>query len=415
MNTNHLQFAINDTLGALKDKYTVDDYVFKNKTIAEKNSLFTEIDRKWFQFSAVCDSLLTADEIRNFQSVIDFAVVISLKKYVLGYALGTEVQLNATTKSLLINSLCARSSLVKKKLINICHDIGEKNLCESLHLHALLPDVDFYKTEGFKMSEEVQFACIETHNNNDDAAKFKTMIQELQVQMAEIPLLATVSKKMGKIKTAKQAERLKDNLYKAFYSKQKLTKKIVLRGIIESGIVNKEEVMTWTTKAYFTNKLGKIATEFTSKVLLTKCLLDIGGGGGGAGPRCLDDQDSRGTKRGRSDDNELSRKKGKGKQKANPVNDRRNDPYGGASAGGAGLNDYGEDSRKKGKGKQKANPDPYGGGSAGGGVIDLTFSDDSGETTETDDEFTIRHGESREEFYRRFYASNTDTEINDSN
>lgn len=414
-----LDIAKNETLSALKNDFTVDQYVFKNKTSAERNSLITTIDRKWCQFQAVCDSLLTADDIRNFQSSMDFAVIISVRKYVLGYALATEVSLNATTKSLLINSLCARSLSIKTQLINICHNIADAYSCESLHLHALLPDVNFYKAEGFKRSE-VQFACDETHNNDADAEKFKRAIKELQQQMENTGVISKIDKKLAKVETPQKLERVKNDLYKLFYSEQTLTNRIVLRGIIESGIVDKNEVMTWTTKKLCKTKLGKIARTFTSTVPMTKCL--VGGNGGGAGPRCLDDlnrQGSMATKRGRSDDDEPSRKKGKGKQKAS-------DPYGGGSAGGGVVgDDHGQHARTKGKGKQKENPandrgnDPYGGGSAGGGVIDLTFSDNedgneshSGETTETDDDIRIRNGESQD-LYRRFYADDTDTEIDE--
>lgn len=391
--------AKSQSLSALKNGISVNQFVFKNKTSVEKQSLIADIDAKWCQFQAVCDSLLTADEIRSFQNSMDYVVVISLRKYVLGYALATEVRLNNYTKSLFINSLCARSLPIKTQLINICAKNARENTCQSLHLNALLSDERVYKGEGFKRSE-VQFACDQTHNNEADAVKFKREIENVQREMEIKVVLKDIEKKFTRVakvapENTTKLERLKKELYKSFYSDQPLSIQIVLRGIIESGIVELGEVMVWTTKKDFKRKLAKIARQFTPKVPMTKCLIDLGGAGSGAGSGDSGGQGGRATKRARSD------------------------AYGGGGSAGERAHKKG-----KGKGKQKAKPgsDPHGeGNSAGGGVIDLTLSDSddgneshSGETTDTDDEVRRRIGESDIDFNRRFYANDTDTEIDEA-
>ena len=337
----YMDTTINNAKFYLKNSVSVSEYIFKNKTIAAKEDLIKKIETEWCQFEAVCDSLLTADEIRGFQNSMHYVIVISLRKHVLGYAIATELSLNDNTKSMLINSLCARSLPIKKQLIDICDKGARKHNCRSLHLEALLSDESVYKQLGFKRSE-VQFACDETHNNEADANKFKVEIEKLKQAMGERGLLKDVERKLEKAGgqgTTKLARSRKE-LYKSFYSKQTLEAQIVLRGIIESGKVELSEVMAWTTKKDFKRMLTNVARQFKHKVPMAKCLRNVGVAGGGAGSG-----DSGGSQGGRA-----------------------------SVDGGAGSGDSGGQGDRASK---RARSDAHGGGgSSGGGFIDLTFSDD---------------------------------------
>lgn len=259
---------------------------FKGLTEDQRLAKFNHLKEAWNQFQDICQGEVDAAHILKFAAAIkgrpesedmrtDYAVVISVSRYVLGYALVSEdaveyvgVADNNSTKALGIKLLCARkASGVGTQLVRACENLARHLGCASIYLEAVPTAYGFYKKMGLDPFRQAKDACSPGYTDAD-ALRFEAAMRA----MAQSFRPASDGSGFTNAKAS----------YDRFMSRKKTTEaqRAVLSGILASRIVPRPQVLSWTAgvhRAWLIAELDKIVNAFfvntNNTVPMSKCLL----------------------------------------------------------------------------------------------------------------------------------------------
>lgn len=282
----------------MRNNFTIKVHIFKGMNQAQRIQQFAQVKSAWDQFTEVCHQEIEPTHIAKFAKAMqgqghdelrcDYMIVISSKKYVLGYALAAEEKIRYddptlnilsqpahshafdSDKTLHIKLLCARDgSGMGKQLIRVCENLAIHTRCASVHLEAVPTAYGFYKSIGLSPFRDVKVACSPGYINSD-AETFERAI---------LAMARSFEGTEGTADTLSSA-RLRQR-YKAYMNRASEPRRAVLSGVLVSRIVEPSRVHKWTTqKSKLDKELNHIVdTVFTKNnvhsetIPMTKCLI----------------------------------------------------------------------------------------------------------------------------------------------
>lgn len=282
----------------MQANFTIKVHTFKGLNQQQRKDKFEQVENAWNQFTEVCQGEVEPSHIASFAEALqgqghgelhcDYMIVISCKKYVLGYALAAEESIlyDAPTLNLLrqppynnifdtdktfhIKLLCSRpNSGIGTQLVRVCGNLAIRLKCASIRLEAVPTAHGFYKSVGLVPFLDAKFACSPARTNSD-ANKFEDAI---------VAMARSFETSEGGADAFSPA-RLQGK-YNSYMNKASEARRAVLSGVIKSRIVEPTRVHKWATqKTKLDRELKHIVeTVFTTDsvhsetIPMSKCLL----------------------------------------------------------------------------------------------------------------------------------------------
>ena len=179
LRTGGVQLLTPTELEEVRESFTIQAHSFKDKEPAQRKTWMADkVGKTWHQFEHVCGKDVSPRNVNHYKNGehFDYMIMISSKKYVLGFALLSEETIlyddptlarileNKATfdtdKTLNIKLLCARKgSGIGTRIVRVCENLGIRLKCASLHLDAVPTAYGFYKSVGFVPFNETELAC----------------------------------------------------------------------------------------------------------------------------------------------------------------------------------------------------------------------------------------------------------------
>ena len=296
------QFLSDAQLRDVRATFTVDVHVFRGLSDTDRLAKYNKIKGQLDQFQDVCRGEVDAPHTKYYQRVIsgdqeggehrvDYVVVVSSRKYMLGFALASEetVVYDGPTQSLLaelphrnefdsdkalrLHLICARArSGVGVQLVRISEIIAKRRRCPSIYLESVPNAYGFYKKMKLVPFRGVEIACSSAYDDTD-AEKFERAIHAMATSLGKEEIEASHFKRLEK-------------KYKTFVKGNGSTPEeaTVLDGVLYSQLVPKINVYSWVDTKPSRDKLkvelGKIATSVfrinndkIETIPMSKCLL----------------------------------------------------------------------------------------------------------------------------------------------
>lgn len=307
-------------LQEMQANVTIKVHTFKGMSQEQRVAKFAQVKPMWDQFTEVCQGEVDSSHIARFSAAVqgtgsaelscDHIVIISCKKYVLGYALVAEetIVYDDPTRNLLTQSpysgtfdtdktfhiklLCSRpNSGIGTQLVRVCENLAIQFRCASVRLEAVPTAHGFYKSVGLVPFLEAKFVCSPEYIHND-ARKFEDAI----VAMAQSFESSEGGAGAGQLLSPAKLQ----GKYNSYMNKASEARRAVLSGVLKSRIVAPIRVHQWATqKTKLDRELKHIVdTVFTTNnvhsetILMTKCLLKKSAGDESGGSGHDSDSDS---------------------------------------------------------------------------------------------------------------------------